>query len=128
MRSVVEVITTRTPTACSRRATAKPIPSALPAPVITAVCLFNGRITKLSAEGIIHGSGKIAIRVSWRGFSRQQNEVAERTVGELARPSRGMVVADASEAYAFSVVRSGFSCVSTDENFAGGHHDATGSP
>src|ERR1700687_3151688 len=43
MRSVVEVITTRTPAAYSRRATAKPIPSALPAPVITAVCLFKGK-------------------------------------------------------------------------------------
>ena len=29
----------------------------------------------------------------------------EWTVGELGQPSRGMVVADASEAYAFSVVR-----------------------
>src|SRR5437879_4554917 len=50
MRSVVEVITTRTPAACRRRATAKPIPSALPAPVITAVCLFNGRATNLPAR------------------------------------------------------------------------------
>jgi len=39
----VEVITTRTPADCSCRATAKPIPSALPAPVTIAVCLLRGK-------------------------------------------------------------------------------------
>src|SRR6266478_2212333 len=58
MRSVVDVITTRRPAAYSRRATAKPIPSALPAPVITAVCLFNGRVMEMPGEGIIHRPGR----------------------------------------------------------------------
>src|SRR6266852_2198341 len=38
IRSVVEVIATCAPIACSRRAIANPIPSALPAPVTIAVC------------------------------------------------------------------------------------------
>src|SRR5260370_1794980 len=42
MRSVVDVIATYAPAAYSRLATAKPIPSALPAPVTRAVCVFHG--------------------------------------------------------------------------------------
>src|ERR1700687_816993 len=41
MRSVVELIATHAPAACSLRATAKPIPCALPVPVTSAVCPLN---------------------------------------------------------------------------------------
>src|SRR5580704_5538465 len=41
MRSVVEVIARCARAACSLFATAKPIPSALPAPVTSAVCPFK---------------------------------------------------------------------------------------
>src|SRR5258706_11081094 len=107
MRSVVEVITTRTPAACRRRATAKPIPSALPAPVITAVCLFNGRATNLPARRNHTWFGKDCDSSELVRFLAvaELRRMPEWTVGELGQPSRGMVVADASEAYAFSVVR-----------------------
>src|SRR5712675_1133168 len=105
MRSVVEVITTRTPAAYSRRAVAKPIPSALPAPVITAVYLFKGRFMEMSAEGIIPRSRKIAIRL----VGCECLLIAERrgtpgwTVAELGSTACGFLVADASEGYGFFV-------------------------
>src|ERR1700674_1551053 len=58
MRSVVEVITTRAPAACSRRAMAKPIPSALPAPVITTCCPLNVAAIPDSPSRIIHRPGR----------------------------------------------------------------------
>src|SRR5713101_4559613 len=101
MRSVVDVITTRTPAAYSRRAMAKPIPSALPPPVIRAVCLFRGRVMEMRAEGIIHRLRKIAIYSDGRDSLLDviRRGTRERTVVELASTTRGFLVADTSEDY-----------------------------
>src|ERR1700731_673179 len=110
---------------------AKPIPSALPAPVITAVCLFQGRFMEMSAEGIIPRSRKIAIRLVGCEFLL----IAERrgwpgwTVAELASTARGFLVADASGVYGFFVAwKRGQPYPHGSIIVKGEKHDATAAP
>ncbi len=65
IRSVVDVITTRTPAWCNGRATAKPIPWVLPAPVISAVCLFSGKTIEEPMERMIHGLTAAQFSNAW---------------------------------------------------------------
>jgi len=99
MRSVVDVITTRTPehAIASRR---QSIPSALPAPVITAVCLFkwqgHGMPEEASYIGRVSGSLYLLVFQAhrWldRSFSRATFKSSAKTVRTMF--DRGVLVMD----------------------------------